>query len=361
MENKIEFAPVEPGWPAQLEFRVPFEPTAFPSAGRSYLIYELHLRNFGYFPLDIRKIEVLDASSSAAAPVAAFDAEQLGHLSQPIGGQTRGGEGADLYLLAPGGSAIINLMISLGENEPVPDSLRHRVSLAGSTLEGAEIGTHATRLAMLGPPVQGTNWSADDGPSSDSHHRGIAVLDGRAVISRRYAIDWIRVVNGATFSGDSLDYTAYHAYGEPVLAVADGRVVSAVDGLPDNVPGHGESFHPAVPISMETVAGNRIILDVGGGQFAYTMHLQPGSLSVKAGDRVRQGQVLARLGNSGDSREPHLHFEVTDSAGLLRGEGVPYLIDAYRVKSDGDSWQTRKNELPLKDMLIDFGDHLTKH
>lgn len=79
-----------------------------------------------------------------------------------------------------------------------------------------------------------------------------------------------------------------------MLAVADGRVVTARDGLPDNVPGHAEAFHPAVPITLETVAG--ITLDLGGGQFAYYMHLQPGSLRVKVGDRVRRGQLLARVG-----------------------------------------------------------------
>ena len=126
---------------------------------------------------------------------------------------------------------------------------------------------------------------------------------------------------------------SYFAYGKPVLAVADGRVVMARDGLPENVPGHGESFHPAVPITLETVAGNTITLDLGGGQFAYYMHLQPGSLRVKAGDRVRRGQVLARIGCTGDAREPHLHFEVTTSSKLVSGEGVPYLIDRYRCKS----------------------------
>jgi murein DD-endopeptidase MepM/ murein hydrolase activator NlpD len=132
------------------------------------------------------------------------------------------------------------------------------------------------------------------------------------------------------------------------------RVISARDGIPENVPRH-EGFRPAVPMSMDTIAGNTITLDVGGGQFAYYMHLQPGSLRVKAGDRVRRGQVVARIGVSGDAREPHLHVEVTTSSRLLAGEGVPYLIDRYRVKSADDSWQTRTRELPLQEMLIDFG------
>ena len=82
---------------------------------------------------------------------------------------------------------------------------------------------------------------------------------------------------------------------------------------------------------------------------------RPGSLQVKAGDRVRRGQVLARIGNSGDSREPHLHFEVTTSSTLLAGEGVPYVIDHFQLRTAGNSWQARTRELPLADMVIDFG------
>ncbi len=142
-----------------------------------------------------------------------------------------------------------------------------------------------------------------------------------------------------------------------MLAVADGRVVAARDGLPDNIPGHGESFHPAVPITLETVAGNTITLDLGGGQFAYYMHLQPGSLRVMAGDRVRRGQEVARIGASGDAREPHLHFEVTTSSKLLAGEGVPYLIDRYRCKSASDGpTELRIHELPLNKSVVVFGE-----
>jgi len=154
------------------------------------------------------------------------------------------------------------------------------------------------------------------------------------VDSRRYAIDWKQIRDGASFSGDAKDVHSYYAYGKTVLAVADGRVVTSRDGLPDNIPGHGEEFHPAVPITFETSGGNTITLDLGGDQFAHYNHLQPGSLSVKAGDRVRRGQVLARVGDSGDSREPHLHFEVTTSS--KTGEGVPYLIDRYRCRSASD-------------------------
>jgi murein DD-endopeptidase MepM/ murein hydrolase activator NlpD len=108
---------------------------------------------------------------------------------------------------------------------------------------------------------------------------------------------------------------------------------------------------------METVAGNTITLDLGGGQFAYYMHLQTGSLRVKAGDHVRRGQVLARIGSSGDAREPHLHFEVTNSSKPLAGEGVPYLIDRYRCKSaSGGPLELRIRELPLNNSVVEFGE-----
>jgi hypothetical protein len=198
------------------------------------------------------------------------------------------------------------------------------------------------------------------GPSNDRdnhHRRGILIFDGRAVISRRYAIDWKQIKDDASFSGDPRDVRSYYSYGRAVLAVADGRVVAARDGLPDNIPGHGESFHPAVPITIDTIAGNTITLDLGGGQFAYYMHLQPGSLRVKVGDRVRRGQVLTRIGSSGDAREPHLHFEVTTSSRLLAGEGVPYLIDRYRCMSaSGGPTELRIHELPLNKSIIAFGE-----
>src|SRR5438132_14226533 len=75
-------------WPPQLEMRVPFEPTAFPSGRHFYVMYELHLTNFGKTPLSLTRIDVLDADAGAAQPIATFDAEQLEVMLQPLGGKT---------------------------------------------------------------------------------------------------------------------------------------------------------------------------------------------------------------------------------------------------------------------------------
>jgi hypothetical protein len=346
-------------WPLQLEMRVPFEPTAYPSAGRSHLTYELYLTNFSSVPLALRRVEVLDADDLSAAPIAAFEGGQLDVLEQPIGTQTSADGTSDRHQIAGGATVVVFLWITLDNGRHVPNKLRHRILTADSAAEGAVIGTHQTELKVLGPPVTGTNWLADDGPSNgeDNHHRrGILVFQGRALITRRYAIDWLQSQNGKTFSGDASDKRSYYAYGKPVLAVADSTVVTARDGLPDNVPGHNEGFHPAVPITPDTVFGDNIVLDLGGHQFATYCHLQPGSLRVKAGDHVRRGQVLAKVGDSGDAREPHVHFQVQTSSDPFAGEGTPYLIDHYRDKSADDVWHAHARELPLGGMLIDFGE-----
>ena len=346
-------------FPLQLEMRVPFEPTAFPSGPHFYVMYELHLTNFGTTPLSLSRIEVLDADAAAAQPIATFEAEQFEAMLQPLGGK-RLSDPKERLVIADGQSAIAFMFVAFDRSAHIPERLIHRVSTADSGVEGAVIATHHTELHVLGPPAEGANWLTDDGPSNDPgnhHRRGLIVLDGRLVDSRRYAIDWKQIRDGASFSGDARDVHSYYSYGKAVLAVADGRVVTERDGLPDNIPGHGEAFHPAVPITLETVAGNTITLDLGGGQFAYYMHLQPGSLRVKAGDRVRRGQVVARIGATGDAREPHLHFEVTTSSNLAAGHGVPYLIDRYRCKSANDgTMELRVHELPLGNSLVEFGE-----
>jgi hypothetical protein len=341
--------------------RVPFEPTAFPSGPHIYLMYELHLTNYLPMPLSLARIDVLDADSEDAQSIASFRAEQLESMLQPLGARKLADPKENL-IIGAGQSAIVYMCITFDHKARIPDKLVHRVSTADAALEGAVIGTHHTELHVLGPPVEGANWLADDGPSNgeDNHHRrGVVIVDGQAVDSRRYAIDWKQVVNGTSFSADPRDVHSYYSYGKSVLAVADGRVQVARDGLPDNIPGHGEAFHPAVPITLGTVAGNTITLDLGDGQFAYYLHLQPGSLRVKTGDKVRRGQVLGSIGASGDAREPHLHFEVTTSSKLVAGEGLPYLIDRYRCKNTTDGTiELRIRELPLDKSIVLFGtDH----
>jgi hypothetical protein len=228
-EARPDSATASSSWPPQLEMRVPFEPTAFPSDGRTYLTYELYLTNFAANPITLRRVEVLDADDSAEAPIAALEAGQLDALLQPIGAQTSADGNSDPHQLAGGRSVVVFLWIVLEHGARVPNNLRHRVVTAEFAAEGAVIATHHRKLLVLGPPVTGTNWLADDGPNNDPenhHRRGILIFQGRALITRRYAIDWQQNQNGKDFSGDASDKRSYYAYGKPVLAVADSTVVT---------------------------------------------------------------------------------------------------------------------------------------
>ena len=121
-------------WPLQLEMRVPFEPTAYPSAGRNYLTYELYLTNFSSNPLTLRRVEVLDADDLAAPPIAAFEAGQLDALMQPIGAQTSAA--GDPHQLAGGATVTAPRWVHRqAEEEPVV-----RLSATTTTPRGAHLG-----------------------------------------------------------------------------------------------------------------------------------------------------------------------------------------------------------------------------
>ncbi len=107
----------------------------------------------------------------------------------------------------------------------------------------------------------------------------------------------------------------------PVYAVADGVVVDAYDGLDPQVPlGRNPNITP------EDITGNAIVLDLGSGRYALYAHLLKGSLKVREGDTVEAGQVLAQLGNTGNSDGPHLHFQVMDNRSPLNSSGLPYVF-----------------------------------
>jgi len=111
--------------------------------------------------------------------------------------------------------------------------------------------------------------------------------------------------------------------------------------------------------TLERVAGSTITIDLGRGQFAYYMHLQPGKSARQAAERVRRRQ--ARVGYSGNARESHLHFEATDSSKMLAREGLPCLVDQYRsMSASGGSGILRIRELPLNNNLVAFAGDLDK-
>lgn len=124
--------------------------------------------------------------------------------------------------------------------------------------------------------------------------------------AEKYALDMVILdTAGKTHSGPGTKNQDYYAYGQDVLAPADGEIVEAVDGFRDNLPQKTTNDY-AYP-------GNFLMIKHGEKLCSVLEHLRQGSVSVRAGQEVKVGQKLGECGNSGNSTEPHLHFHVMDN------------------------------------------------
>ncbi|MBA3549430.1 MAG: M23 family metallopeptidase [Nannocystis sp.] len=150
--------------------------------------------------------------------------------------------------------------------------------------------------------------------------------------SQRYAYDLVVQKGGRQHGGERSSNKDYYCYGLPVLAPAPGTVVQVIDGIAENRPGE-----------RGKAGGNGVVIDHGFGEYSALWHMIPGSVQVKTGDKVQLGQQLGRVGNSGRSTGPHIHYQVStgDSAGHGIGMQAPF-VDVY---VDG-AWYPRK--LPVR-------------
>jgi hypothetical protein len=326
-------------------------PVPFVAGNRTHLAYEVHVTNFSGTPIELRRLDVLNGDASATEPLLRLEGRALNSALQPVG--VRAPPGATDRRKIAGGSRVVGFLWLTLDSQPVPRTLQHRLATADAEFTTGRVTTRMDKPPVLGPPLKGAAWLAANGPDNSSgHRRALLPIDGHARIAQRFAIDWLKIgPGGRTFDGKAEDNRAYHAYGSEVIAVTDGEIVSIHDGIPENVPGPTSR---AVPITLETVGGNYVVLGLGNDRYAFYAHLQPGSLRVKAGDRVKRGQVLGLLGNSGNSTEPHLHFHVADGPGALTSEGIPFVHDSFEVLDAEGKSSPKREELPLMNAVVDF-------
>lgn len=135
------------------------------------------------------------------------------------------------------------------------------------------------------------------------------------------AYDLVVHENGKSYRTDGRTVEDYYCYNMPVVAPVPGIVRFVRDGEPDAVPG---------VMGAEHAGGNEVVLEVAPNQFLFLCHLRAGSIPVKVGDRVETGQIIGRVGNSGNTSEPHLHIHLQDSAEDHFGEGIPMYFHHYR-------------------------------
>jgi Peptidase family M23 len=349
------------GWPSA----GPFIPVI--GDGTAHLAYEFYLTNYSKKPVRIVSLRVRGIGGAAFATI---EGDALKSAFTPAAPQSR--LEAHDPVLAPGASGMLFVFPDFFDRE-TPERLENSIVVEADgdpknaqRIPLGEVGIRKTGAALVDEPFTGDRWLAANGPSNKSiHRRAVIVLNGKPRSPERYAIDWIKLgEDGNSYTGDQYKNSSYHAYDVPILGVADGKIVAVKDGLPENVP-HTEKL--AVAMTLANIAGNHIVEEIGGGLYAGYAHFIPDSITVKAGERVRRGRVLGRLGNSGNSSEPHLHLQVCDASSFLICEGVPMefkrmSLTKYHIQKRGDTpiklevegTHDVSGEGPMEDELANF-------
>ncbi len=317
-----------------LPMTVPVAPVPVASQDGVNLAYELELAPAdGRSPV-LDKAEVLDPATGTV--LLALDGDMLGALYQPAAvppptpAELRDGTGK-----VPRPRLSVWLVVS---PDAVPDRLSHRLTLNRSaaglpaaTVTGGEV-TVKKDLApvVVGPPLRGPGWMVMETTAPLTHHfRAQISMNGVTRVPQRYAQDWVLLdpVTGKAAPGNASAARTYYGFGKEIYAVANGTVADASDGLPD-----AEAIYAPLGTTIETAAGNYVILDLGNNKYACYAHMVNGSVRVKKGDTVQAGQVIGLMGNSGNSDIPHLHFQVvTGAPSFLGAEGYPHVYRSFNV------------------------------
>lgn len=151
-----------------------------------------------------------------------------------------------------------------------------------------------------------------------------------SIPTQRYAYDFLILdENGNSNSGNPSSAPSYYCYGKEILAPADGTVVEVSTNHPDSdLSGTG-----AVDCKAHDIRGNYIIIRHTDKEYSLLAHLQPNSIRVKVGDFVMQGQPIANCGNSGNTSEPHLHFQLQDNKSFFYSAGLPIQFDNISIET----------------------------
>jgi hypothetical protein len=343
----------------------PVAPIPVPSTNGINLAYELELQGLGNAVPE--KIEVLNAATGSILYTP--DAKVWARTWQPASNPPPTAEerkSGTLKVSIPR----ISVWFKVSPNA-VPDKLVHRLTLNRSasglpplTITGGEVTVRKdVKPVVIGSPVKGPGWVVMETTLPTTHHFLMPItIDGQTTVDQRYAQDWFYIdpVTGNAAQGNATLARNFLGYGKELYAVADGTVVLARDGVPEN-----EIIYHKIPFAFETGTGNTVVIDIGDGKYAGYCHIVPGSIRVKVGDKVKEGDVIGLMGNTGQSDLPHLHFEVvTGKPSIIGAEGYPFVYREYSQVADtiDESVMAVKGSAPEYDganTWKKFGDFVT--
>lgn len=330
----------------------PLSAPTFPfmgSDGKYHVVYDLELTNATALPATIDKLDVVDGAS----PTTVIDSYSGTRLVNPDSGclgdcnrlRPLPHKVTDTTEIGPQESRVVFIDFAFDSADQAPKAVLHHVYATAAENPGSKTSVTVDYLAapfdisagtprVIGPPVKGDRWVAVNGCCLPGfpHRTSMATLNGLLINSQRFAMDWKQLNEaGAFYEGDKTKNESYVDYGSEIIAVADGTISSALDMLDANVPGVLPANDPVLgpQLTVETVDGNHIVEYIGAGDYAFYAHLQKGSLLVKPGDTVKKGQVIAKLGNTGNANVSHMHFHLMNGPSVLGSDGVPYVLDTF--------------------------------
>lgn len=347
----------------------PVAPIPLPSTDGINLAYELELnapKDMVFVPETIEVIDPATGKTIYTPEAAVFRKTfQPAAIPPPTAGERMNGT---LKLSIPR----ISLWFKVSP-DAVPDKLVHRLTLNRTasglpplTITGGTVTVRKDlRPVVIGSPVKGPGWVVMETTLPTTHHFLMPVtVNNVTTVDQRYAQDWFFIdpVTGNAAQGNATLAKNFLGYGRELLAVANGTVVDVRDGVPDN-----EIIYKLPPFAFETGTGNNVIIDIGNNRYACYCHIIPGSIRVRKGDKVKEGDVIGLLGNTGQSDVPHLHFEVvTGKPTIIGGEGYPFVFREYDQIADriNETEMETTGSLPRYDganTWLYFGDFVRFH
>ncbi|UBF26708.1 M23 family metallopeptidase [Kovacikia minuta CCNUW1] len=304
------------------------------SDGKEHLEYDLLFTNLLPSPITLTSIEV---STEKGQQLLELSGDSLKAVTQPLLSPTPTNQ-------IPASGTLATLIDVIVPPDKVPQRVTHRITydfppntpdhikaLIGSLeIQGPELVVNPFQAIVIASPLSGNGWFNASGCCDDasSPHRFSRLIAGgaRYVKPEIFAIDWIRLQDNQDFSGDGTRNEQYFAFGANVSSVANGTVIAVRDDMPEETPNQTVK-NVKKPLDF---VGNSVVVQIQPGIWATYAHLQTGSIKVRVGDRVKTGQFLGKLGNSGNSTAPHLHFQLSDGPDNTTANSLPFVIDQYR-------------------------------
>jgi Peptidase family M23 len=349
------------------------------SDDRVHLAYELVVTNPSNLFVTLDKVEAIDPAGKV---LATMSGDALAKMTTRHSGSNN--------LWEPGQSGVVFMDVTLAPGEAVPASVAARMTItrqsdaggkpgpfpagapipASATFTGAAAAV-AAAARTIASPLRGGGWVSANGccDAITSHRGAVIAVNGQQNAPERFAIDWVQIDKaGKMYSGDGAKLSDFAYFGDTVHSVADGVVVNTWNESDEQVP-----LKPAVGLVPASIGGNMMVVDIGGGAFAFYAHFQRDSLKAKVGDRVTKGQVLGLLGNTGNTDAPHLHFHLMDGPVPLYANGLPFVLERFTSEGvlaasgiddlfDGKGAVVeprlkgeKRDRLPLNNEVIDFG------